>query len=78
MNDFLPRRFRLNVHGVVEAGDELAGKERPVSFRQGQQFGHFFSINAHAAKTSAKRLVLTSFDELLPAALRHGRVQCNA
>jgi hypothetical protein len=50
VNDFLPLRFGVSVHGVVETGDKLPGKERPFLFRQGRRFGHFLSRNAHAAK----------------------------
>ena len=46
--DFLPLRFGVGVHGVVKAGDELAGQIRPVLLRQGQHFGDFFSGHAHA------------------------------
>ena len=60
VNDFLPLRCGVSVHGVVEAGDRLAGKERPVLFRQGQHFGHFLGCNAHAGKISAFRGVLAS------------------
>ena len=30
VNDFLPLRLGVSIHGVVEAGDELAGQVSPV------------------------------------------------
>ena len=60
VNDFTPLRFRIGVHGVVEAGDQSAGKERPVCFRQGQHFGHFFGSDTHATKISAFSTLLAS------------------
>jgi len=53
VNDCVPLRFRVSIHGVIAARDELPGQICPVLFRQGQHFNHFFSRNAHAAKTSA-------------------------
>jgi hypothetical protein len=54
VNDFLPLRFGVGVHGVVEAGDELAGQIRPVLLRQGQHFSDFFSGHAHAGIISLR------------------------
>src|ERR1035437_9335456 len=50
VNDCVPLRFRVSIHGVIEARDELPGQIGPILFRQGQHFNHFFSRNAHAAK----------------------------
>src|SRR5690349_17456935 len=58
LNDFVPLRFSVRVHRIIETGNELAGKERPVLFGQGQHLGHFLSSNAHAAKISTSRGVL--------------------
>ena len=33
INNFVPLCFRVRVHGIVKAGDELMGKECPVLFR---------------------------------------------
>jgi hypothetical protein len=60
VNNLIPLLLGVCVHGVIEAGNELAGQIRPVLFRQGHHFGHFFGGNAHAAKISARRLVLAS------------------
>jgi hypothetical protein len=64
VNDFLPLRFGVSVHSVVEAGDKLPGKVRPVLFWQGQHFGHFLSSNAQAAAISAFTGVLASLQRL--------------
>jgi len=48
VNNFLPLRFGVGIHGVVKAGNELAGQIRPVLLRQGQHFSDFFSGHAHA------------------------------
>lgn len=53
VNNCVPLRFRVSIHGVIEARDELPGQICPVLFRQRQHFNHFFSRNAHAAKISA-------------------------
>jgi hypothetical protein len=60
VNDFLPLRFGVSVHRVIEAGDKLPGKERPVLYWQGQHFGHFLSSNAHASRISAFTRILAS------------------
>jgi len=60
VDDFVPLRLGISVHGAVEAGDELLGEERPVLFRQGQHFGYFLSGNAHAARISPFTGVLAS------------------
>jgi len=33
LNDLVPHRFGVRIHGAVEAGDELAGQIRPVLLR---------------------------------------------
>jgi hypothetical protein len=70
VNDFLPLRFGVGVHGVVEAGDELVGKERPVLFGQGQHLGYFLGSNAHASRVSAFTGVLASLHRLSGLSLR--------
>ena len=40
VNDFVPLRLGVRVHGVIKAGNELAGQIRPVLLRQGHYFGH--------------------------------------
>ena len=60
VNDFVPLRLGVRVHGVIKAGNELAGQIRPVLLRQGHYFGHSLGSNAHAAKISASRPVLAS------------------
>lgn len=54
VNDFLPLGFRVGIHGVVEAGDELAGQIRPVLLGQSQHFSNFFSGHAHTRIVSPK------------------------
>lgn len=71
VNDFVPLRFGVRVHGVIQAGEELPGEERPVLFRQGQHFGHLFSSNAHAAIISAFMNVLASLHSR--SRMRHAR-----
>src|ERR1039458_8560444 len=58
VNDFVPLRLGVRVHGVIKAGNELAGQIRPVLLRQGHYFGHSLGGNAPAAKISASRSVL--------------------
>src|SRR5664279_4745837 len=48
VNDVLPLRLGVRVHGIVEAGNELSSQVSPVRLRQGQHFGDFFSDYAHA------------------------------
>src|ERR1019366_3676681 len=60
VNDFVPLLLGVRVHGVIKAGNELAGQIRPVLLRQGHYFGHSSGGNAHAAKISASRPVLAS------------------
>jgi hypothetical protein len=60
VNDFVPLRLGVRVHGVIKAGNELAGQIRPVLLRQGHYFGYSLGGNAHAAKISASRPVLAS------------------
>ena len=48
VNDIVPLRLSVRVHGIVKAGDKLAGQIRPILFGQGHYFGHFFGGNAHA------------------------------
>src|ERR1035438_6581195 len=60
VNDFVPLRLGVRVHGVIKAGNELAGQIRPVLLRQGHYFCHSLGGNAHAAKVSASRPVLAS------------------
>ena len=48
VNHLVPLRFGINVHGIVEAGDEGLCKIRPVLFRQGQDLSDFFGGYAHA------------------------------
>jgi hypothetical protein len=59
INDFVPFRFRIVIHSLIEAGDELPGEIRPVWFRPGQYFSHFFR-NAHAPIISTFAAILTS------------------
>jgi hypothetical protein len=60
VNDLDPLRFGVSIHSVVKAGDELAGKECPVLFREGQHLGDFLGSNAHEAKISAFTVALAS------------------
>jgi len=69
INDVVPLRFGVSVHGVVEAGDKLSGKERPVLFRQGQHFGHFLRSNAHAAVISVTAGILANTLRLAKAGI---------
>jgi hypothetical protein len=52
VNDFLPFRFSIRIHGVVQAGDQFMGKVGTGFFRQSQHLGHFFSNSAHARRIS--------------------------
>jgi hypothetical protein len=54
VNDFLPSRFSVSVHGVVETGDESMGQIGPVLFWQSQRLGNFFSHSAHAGTISLR------------------------
>jgi hypothetical protein len=51
VNDFVPLRLGVCVHGVIKAGNELAGQTGPVLLRQGHHFGgDFLCGNAHGEK----------------------------
>ena len=47
VNDFVPLRLCIGIHGVVKAGDELMSQICPVLLRQGQHFSNFLSGHAH-------------------------------
>jgi hypothetical protein len=59
VNDVMPLRLGVSVHGIIEAGNELPGQIRPIFFRQSQDFGHSLSSKAHTGAISARRLALT-------------------
>src|SRR3954468_22313635 len=46
VDSVLPQRLGVALHGIIKAGDELTGKERPVSLWQRQHLGYFFGSNA--------------------------------
>src|SRR5580704_12231073 len=60
VNDFVPLRLGVGIHGIIETSNELVSEIGPVPLRQGQDFGHFFGSYIHAAQISPRYATLTS------------------
>ena len=70
VNDFISLRLGVRVHGVIKAGNELAGQTGPVLLRQAQRFArNFFGDNAHGQKVVQTATVQPCFTPSLPPAL---------